>query len=319
MVSNLLFLVVFSSGALVLTLSTSFMWMWLGMELLSLGVAIFVLMSHYDSEMGGKKGTAILKYLMVQFVAGGMVLGSLLLSEEWWQIMLAVALSLKMGLVPLHTWVVDILGALDLWEGFYLGVISKVGPFVLMACWLPSDWMYPLGVVSIIGGSLMGMMYSDSRHILACSSIMGTGWVVIVLGQGPEMVLTSIYLYGVHTMTLLWTTRAIRMASLSSWGQRDLYKSMGMGALLMANLGLPTYAFFVLKLYVVLDTKWYFLLLTTLLASGVSLIWYSRMINVAWMKDGCFVPQLNPGSLSMKIHRKTGQMITVGLLFLLCF
>lgn len=295
------------------------MWIWLRMELLSLRVAIFVLISHYDSEIRRKKGTAILKYLIVQFVAGRIVLRSLLLSEEWWQIILAVALSLKIRLVPLHTWVVDILRALDLWERFYLRVISKVRPFVLIACWLPSDWIYPLGVVSIIRRSLIRIMYSDSRHILACSSIIGTRWVVIVLRQGPEIVLTSIYLYRVHTITLLWTTRAIRIASLSSWGQRDLYKSMGIGALLIANLGLPTYAFFVLKLYVVLDTKWYFLLLTTLLASRVSLIWYSRMINVAWIKDRCFVPQLNPRSLSMKIHRKTGQMITVRLLFLLCF
>ena len=32
--------------------------------------------------MGRKKGTALLKYLIVQFVAGRIVLGSLLLSED---------------------------------------------------------------------------------------------------------------------------------------------------------------------------------------------------------------------------------------------
>ena len=284
------------------------MWIWLRIELVSLGVAIFVLISHYDSEIRGKKGTAVLKYLIVQFVARRIVLRSLLLSEEWWQVMLAVALSLKVGLVPLHTWVVDIIRALDLWEGFYLRVVSKVRPFILIACWLPSDWMYMLRAVSIVRRSFLGIMYSDSRHIMACSSIIRTRWVVIILRQGPEIVLMSIYLYGAHTIAVIWTIRVIRIASLSSWGQGHLRKSASLGLVLMANMGLPTYAFFVLKLYVVLETKWYILLLVSLLASRLSLVWYARMVNVAWMKDGCFKPQLNPKSLSIFIHR----WVTVG-------
>ena len=51
--------------------------------MVSLRVAIFVLISHYDSEIRGKKGTAVLKYLIVQFVARRIILRSLLLSEEW--------------------------------------------------------------------------------------------------------------------------------------------------------------------------------------------------------------------------------------------
>ena len=101
-------------------------------EFLSLGVAIYLLMSYWGDEIGRKKGTALLKYLMVQFVAGRIILGSLLLSEDWWQVLLVIALALKMGLIPLHSWVVDIFGAISLWEGFYLSVVSKVGPFILM-------------------------------------------------------------------------------------------------------------------------------------------------------------------------------------------
>ena len=73
------------------------------MELVSLSVAIYILVNSSVADMRGKKRTLVLKYLMVQFVAGGMTLRSSLLSDSWWEFMLIVALCLKLGLVPLHS------------------------------------------------------------------------------------------------------------------------------------------------------------------------------------------------------------------------
>ena len=248
-------------------------------------------MSYWGDEIGRKKGTALLKYLMVQFVAGRIILGSLLLSEDWWQVLLVIALALKMGLIPLHSWVVDIFGAISLWEGFYLSVVSKVGPFILMLQWLPSDWIFPLRALSIVRRSFMGIIYSDTRHIIACSSIIGTRWVVTTLSQGAQLGVMSIYLYAAQSALVIWSLQYFEGVSLSKiatgrfYNHRHLHKSIGLALALMANLRLPSYTFFVLKLYVILETKWYFLLLGALLASSLSLIWYARMINVLWVTD----------------------------------
>lgn len=228
---------------------------------------------------------------MVQFVAGRIILRSLLLSEDWWQVLLAIALSLKIGLVPLHSWVVDIFRAISLWERFYLSVVSKVRPLLLIIQWLPSDWIYPLRALSIVGRSVIGMMYSDTRHIIACSSIIGTGWMVIAMSQGAELGIASIFFYGIQSYAVIWSLHHFRANTLSNMATRSypnhrlLFKSTRLAATLIANLRLPSYTFFALKLFVILETKWYLLLLVSLLASSLSLVWYSRIINMLWVSD----------------------------------
>lgn len=305
LVSNLLFLTVFFSRSLLLRISTSFIWTWFRIELLSLRVAIYLLVSYWRDEMGRKKGTALLKYLIVQFVAGGIVLGSLLLSEDWWQALLAIALSLKIGLVPLHSWVVDIFRALSLWERFYLSVVSKIRPLLLIVQWLPSDWIYPLGALSIVRGSLMGIIYSDTRHIIACSSIIGTRWLAIAMSQGPELRVVSILFYSFQSYAVIWSLHHFGASTLSNMAtrtypnQRLLFKSTRLGATLIANLRLPSYTFFALKLFVILETKWYLLLLVSLLASSLSLVWYSRIINILWVNDSQTYIRPSKGTLTM--------------------
>ena len=318
LVSNLLFLTVFFTGSLLLRFSTSFIWTWLRIELLSLGVAIYLLVSYWRDEIRRKKRTALLKYLIVQFVAGRIILRSLLLSEDWWQVLLAVALSLKMGLVPLHSWVVDIFRAISLWERFYLSVVSKIRPFLLIVQWLPSDWIYPLRALSIVRRSLMGMIYSDTRHIIACSSIIGTRWRVIAMSQGPELRVISIFLYGFQTYAVIWSlhhfgaTSLLNMATRTYPNHRFLYKSTGLAVTLIANLRLPSYTFFALKLFVILETKWYLLLLVSLLASSLSLIWYSRIINILWVSD----PRVYKGFSDGPLTKLVWDVLLVGLVLI---
>ena len=96
----------------------------------------------------------------------------------------------------------------------------------------------------------------------------------------------SIYLYAAQSALVIWSLQYFEGVSLSKiatgrfYNHRHLHKSIGLALALIANLRLPSYTFFVLKLYVILETKWYFLLLGALLASSLSLIWYARMINV---------------------------------------
>jgi len=113
--------------------------MWLGIELVSLSVAIYILVNSSVADMRGKKGTLVLKYLIVQFVAGRMTLGSSLLSDSWWELILVVALGLKLGLVPLHSWVVDLFGRISLMDCIVLRVVSKIGPLLILSHWLPGD------------------------------------------------------------------------------------------------------------------------------------------------------------------------------------
>lgn len=275
--------------------------------------------------MRGKKRTLVLKYLMVQFVAGGMTLRSSLLSDSWWEFMLIVALCLKLGLVPLHSWVVDLFGGISLIDCMILRVVSKIGPLLVLSYWLPSDWAFALRALSIVRRSFIGIIYGDLRHIMRCSSIIGTGWLSISAGLGTSTLLLCFIFYGVSNLVIFWLLEEVRVYSLSDsiTGLVGRSKTKILVSLvLMTNLRLPIFLFFLVKLLIIVQTKWYFLLLATLILSRVSIIWYSRVINTIWSYErtsglGWSSYNVSPILLVSYISSRIGRLILI--IYLICW
>lgn len=264
------------------------MWIWLRMELVSLSVAIFILINSSLREIGRKKGSLLLKYLMAQFVARRMVLRSSFLVEDWWHVLFLLALRLKLRLVPLHSWVIDIFRGISLIECFILGVVSKIGPLLILLYWAP-EWSFNLGIVSILRGSFMGIMYGDLRHILGCSSIIGTGWLCVAASYRVTLFTYSFVFYTLSNLILFWSLDQMGTYNLSDRIVNLIpsYKMKIMVSfILMGNVRLPIFLFFMVKMLVIVETKWYFLILLVLLLRRISIVWYARIINVIWSYEG---------------------------------
>ena len=248
-----------------------------------------MLVNSSVADMRGKKGTLVLKYLIVQFVARGITLGSSLLSDSWWELILVVALCLKLGLVPLHSWVVDLFGGISLMDCIVLRVVSKIRPLLILSHWLPRDWAFILRALSIVGGSFIRIMYRDLRHIIRCSSIIRTRWLSISARLRSTTLLLCFVFYGASNFIIFWLLEELGVYSLSDSITGLVAGSkikMVVSLVLITNLGLPIFLFFMVKLVIILETKWYFLILVTLVLSRVSIIWYSRVINIVWSYEG---------------------------------
>ena len=263
--------------------------MWLGIELISLSVAIYVLVNSSVADMRGKKRTLVLKYLIVQFVARRITLRSSLLSDSWWELILVVALCLKLGLVPLHSWVVDLFGRISLMDCIVLRVVSKIRPLLVLSHWLPRDWAFILRALSVVRGSFMRIIYRDLRHIMRCSSIIRTRWLTISARLRSTTLLLCFVFYRASNFVMFYLLEELGVYSLSDSMTGLVARSkikMLVSLVLITNLGLPIFLFFMVKLVVILETKWYFLMLVTLVLSRVSIIWYSRVINIVWSYEG---------------------------------
>ncbi len=292
MVRNLLFYSIFIVGLLTVILSKSFIWIWLRIELISLSVAIFILVNRSVREIRGKKRTLLLKYLIVQFVAGRIVLRSSFIIVEWWHILIVLALRLKLGLVPLHSWVIDIFRRISLIECFILRVVSKIRPLLILLHWAP-EWAFLLGVISILRGSFIGIIFRDLRHILRCSSIIRTRWLCIAASFSAPLFIYSFIFYSFSNFVLFWALDKSRTYSLSDRIMNLIpsYKiKILVSLILIGNVRLPIFLFFIVKILVIIETKWYFLILLVLIFRRISIVWYARVINVIWSYErGAFL------------------------------
>ena len=284
MISNLLFYSIFLTGLFTVLLSKSFMWIWLRIELVSLRVAVFILVNSSVREIGRKKRSLLPKYLIAQFVAGGIVLRSSFVLVEWWHVLFILALSLKLRLVPLHSWVIDIFGGISLIECFVLRVVSKIGPLLVLLHWAP-DWCFNIRIISILGGSFIRIIYRDLRHILRCSSIIGTGWLCVAASFSTNLFVYSFVFYTLSNLILFWALDQLGTYNLSDRivNLVPSYKMKIMVSfILIRNVRLPIFLFFIVKMLVIIETKWYFLIILVLILRRISIVWYARVINVIW-------------------------------------
>lgn len=99
---------------------------------------------------------------------------------------------------------------------------------------------------------------------------------------GSTSLLLCFVFYGASNLIIFWLLEELRVYSLSDSITGLVSRSklkIVVSLVLITNLRLPLFLFFIVKLVVILETKWYFLILRTLVLSGVSIIWYSRVIN----------------------------------------
>nr|YP_009489085.1 NADH dehydrogenase subunit 2 [Gerres filamentosus]AWD78013.1 NADH dehydrogenase subunit 2 [Gerres filamentosus] len=196
-------------GTMITLSSTHWLLAWMGLEINTL--AIIPLMAQYHHPRAVEAAT---KYFLTQATAAAMILFAAC-TNAWisghWEIhqmthpltstVFVLAIALKIGLAPLHTWLPEVLQGLDLTTGLVLSTWQKLAPFCLLlqvhsTC---PTLLVILGITSTLVGGWGGLNQTQLRKILAYSSIAHLGWMVLVLQFSPSLTLLALIAYFLMT------------------------------------------------------------------------------------------------------------------------
>nr|QWE37073.1 NADH dehydrogenase subunit 2 [Atherina boyeri] len=203
------FLMGLGLGTTLTFMSSHWLLAWMGLELSTL--AILPLMAH-DHQPRAVEAT--IKYFLTQATAAAMLLFGAMtnawLSGHWdlHQVshplpttIVLLALALKIGLAPLHTWLPEVLQGLTLTTGLILSTWQKLAPFALLLQIAPADspLLLTLGLVSVLVGGWGGLNQTQLRKILAYSSVAHLGWMALILQFSPPLTLLAFLTYLIMT------------------------------------------------------------------------------------------------------------------------
>nr|BAJ07679.1 NADH dehydrogenase subunit 2 [Sagamia geneionema] len=275
--------------------ATSSHWLlaWMGLEINTLAIIPLMAQHHHPRAI-----EATTKYFLTQATAAATILFAAL-TNAWltgqWSIqlmthplpttMIVLALSLKLGLAPLHTWLPEVLQGLDLFTGFILSTWQKLAPFMLLVQ-MPlanQEVLILIGLASTLIGGWGGLNQIQLRKILAYSSIAHLGWMLIVLQFNPTLTLLALSTYLIMTssaflMLKINSTTTINALSMS-WTKTPLL--MALAPLLLLSLGgLPPMTGFLPKWLILHElTKQHLSMTATLVAltALLSLYFYLRL------------------------------------------
>nr|AFZ93796.1 NADH dehydrogenase subunit 2 [Lamprolepis smaragdina]AFZ93797.1 NADH dehydrogenase subunit 2 [Lamprolepis smaragdina]AFZ93799.1 NADH dehydrogenase subunit 2 [Lamprolepis smaragdina]AFZ93800.1 NADH dehydrogenase subunit 2 [Lamprolepis smaragdina]AFZ93801.1 NADH dehydrogenase subunit 2 [Lamprolepis smaragdina] len=246
----------------ILTMS-SFHWLlaWIGLELNTLAIIPILAKQHHP-----RATEATTKYFLTQAAASAVLLFASTtnawttgtwditqLTNEPACIMLTMALSMKLGLAPLHFWLPEVLQGTPLSTALIITTWQKLAPISLL--YMTHNAINPpilltMGILSTLVGGWGGLNQTQTRKIMAFSSVAHLGWMASIATINPNILLINLFLYIIMTTTafmmLIYTSSKTIKDLTTSWMISPPTTAM-MLILLMSLGGLPPLTGFVPK------------------------------------------------------------------------
>nr|YP_008993039.1 NADH dehydrogenase subunit 2 [Zebrias quagga]AFB71222.1 NADH dehydrogenase subunit 2 [Zebrias quagga] len=244
-----------------ITLSSSH-WLlaWMGLEINTLAIIPLMARRHHP-----RAAEAATKYFLAQATASAMILFAGMtnawITGEWHTqqvahplptTMITLAIALKIGLAPLHSWLPEVLQGLELATGLILSTWQKLAPFAILFQIQPTspDLLMTMGLLSTLIGGWAGLNQTQLRKILAYSSIAHLGWAVLILQLSPSIALLTLIIYFIMTFSTFMVFKlnnAMNINSLAtSWTKVPIMAALS-PLILLSLGGLPPLSGFMPK------------------------------------------------------------------------
>nr|QRB83203.1 NADH dehydrogenase subunit 2 [Odontobutis platycephala] len=236
-------------GTTLTFMSSHWLLAWMGLEINTLAIIPLMTQKHHP-----RATEATTKYFLTQATAASTLLFAST-TNAWltgqWDIqqtahpipamLVTLALALKIGLAPLHTWLPEVLQGLNLMTGLILSTWQKLAPLALLTQ-LPTlnqTILTTLALTSALTGGWGGLNQTQLRKILAYSSIAHLGWMILTLQYNPTLTLLALTTYimmTTSTFLMFKLNNATNINSLSiSWTKAPTITAMA--PLMLLSLG----------------------------------------------------------------------------------
>lgn len=303
-------------GALVLFGFQNLTILFLGVEILS--IPLYVLAGN--EKTNPKSIEASVKYFLIgAFATGFLLMGFALIygslgSLNWHQLQILLnenasdnllkigvlmvlgALGFKVALVPFHFWSPDVYqGSSSLITLFMASVVKIAGFFAFFEFFrifsIPTEILYFLTIISLLIPSVLGLVQTDIKRMLAYSSIANVGCLMLIffgINEQSNHIL-SFYLWayalanvGVF-LGLIFVEKNLQNTDLESFNglaKSHPFLAVMMSVALFSLAGIPFTAGFIGKLNLFLQAfaEVPLLVILAVIASVVSVVYYLKII-----------------------------------------
>nr|AER46022.1 NADH dehydrogenase subunit 2 [Psilopsiagon aymara] len=281
-------------GTTITITSNHWMTAWAGLEINTLSIIPLISKPHHPRAI-----EAATKYFLVQAAASALVLFSSMMNA-WntgqWDItqltyppsclLLTTAIAIKLGLTPFHFWFPEVLQGSPLTTALLLSTAMKLPPTTILLITFQSlnpTLLTTMSILSIALGGWMGLNQTQTRKIMAFSSISHLGWMIIIIMYNPKLTLLTFYIYTLMTSSIFLTMHTANTPNLptlmTSWTKTPMLNTTLMLTLL-SLAGLPPLTGFLPKWLIIqelIKQEMYTTTTTISMLSLLGLFFYLRL------------------------------------------
>ncbi len=319
-------------GGVVMAGANDLIVLFLGLETLSLGLYVLAAshLRRFDSQesaikyfvLGGFSSAFLLYGIALVYGATGstnmariadILAGTVLLDSTVLyagMALILVGLAFKVAAVPFHSWTPDVYqGAPTPVTGFMASAAKAAGFAALLRVFYLTfetysvDWrpvVFVLAVLTLVVGSVLAVVQTNAKRMLAYSSISHAGFILVAVQAGSARGTAAALFYLLaYTFMVLGTFGILTVVgrvgddefgldSLRGLSRRKPLLAFVFAVLLFAQAGVPFTSGFVAKFYVIaaaVDAESYALAIVAMLAAVVAAFLYLRIIVSMYLTD----------------------------------
>nr|ABW04396.1 NADH dehydrogenase subunit 2 [Crotaphytus collaris]ABW04398.1 NADH dehydrogenase subunit 2 [Crotaphytus collaris]ABW04416.1 NADH dehydrogenase subunit 2 [Crotaphytus collaris] len=312
----------------IITLS-SYHWLlaWIGLEINTLAIIPIISKQHHP-----RSTEAATKYFLTQAAASALILFSstvnaweigtwniLSMTNSQANILLTMALAMKLGLAPAHFWLPEVLQGSTMKTALIISTWQKLAPTALMFLTinnLSPKILLTMGLLSTTIGGWGGLNQTQLRKIMAYSSIAHLGWIVTIAPMMTNIMILNLMIYITMTtsmfLALITTQSKTIQDTTTSWTSSPAITITTMLTLLSLG-GLPPLSGFLPKWLILEElTTQNLTPMATLLAmtSLLSLFFYLRLTYTTTLT---LSPNTPPIKHKWRFKPKTSKLLTITL------
>jgi NADH-quinone oxidoreductase subunit N len=244
-----------------------------------------------------------------EFLAGNVLESTGLLFAGF--ALLLVGLGFKVAAVPFHVWTPDVYqGSPSPVSGFMASASKAVAFAALLRVFVTAfatyelDWrpiVFALAVLSLLVGSVLAIVQTDVKRMLAYSSVNHAGFVLVGMEAATDRGVASALFYLLaYTFMVVGSFGVVTLVARRGDARHELDVYRGLSrqspalavvftVLLLAQAGVPFTSGFLAKFYVItasVDAGSYVLAVLAMLAAVIAAFFYLRVIVTMYMSAG---------------------------------
>nr|QOY44635.1 NADH dehydrogenase subunit 2 [Ellobius fuscocapillus] len=282
-------------GPLITVFSSNLFLMWIGLEMNMLAMVPLMVQRHNP-----RSTEAATKYFLTQAIASTSLLFSMLMNFKQlgvWTFqpesnntvitMMFMSMAIKLGLAPFHSWLPEVTQGIKPEIGLILLTWQKIAPMSILIQFhklFDPQILILCATASVLAGAWGGLGQTQTRKIMAYSSIANMGWMISVLPYNPYTTALSLLIYISMTAPMFMILCTHSFTTLSSmaimWNKVPALLPV-MLLILMSTGGLPPLTGFLPKWAIITELlKNDNPVLSTLLAmlALINLYFYTRLV-----------------------------------------
>nr|AAP84422.1 NADH dehydrogenase subunit 2 [Phrynosoma modestum] len=205
-----------ATGTIITASSHHWLMAWIGLEMNTLAIIPMISKQHHP-----RATEAATKYFLTQAAASAMILFASTMNA-WqtgtWDIinmtnptanmLFTIALAMKLGLAPMHFWLPEVLQGSTMKTALIIVTWQKLAPMALIFTTsnnLSTTALLATAMISTLLGGWAGLNQTQTRKIMAYSSIAHLGWMAAITTIMPSILILNLTLYLLMTTSMFFT------------------------------------------------------------------------------------------------------------------